>query len=118
MALSELAGSSNLVAGNIYHWRIRAADTHNGLSAWSAGDYSFQFGIAPPRPATLSGLRAGANGTMVLEWQDASGALFVEFSLSLSSPNWQTIAGPLRGTSWTFTPVPGAQSGFYRVRSE
>jgi hypothetical protein len=116
--LGDLAGSSNLVAGGVYHWRVRAADTHGAVSAWSAGDYTFQFGIAPPRPATISALRPGAGGTMVLEWYGASGQMFVEFSLSLRPANWQTIAGPLRGTSWTFTPVPGAASGFYRVRSE
>jgi hypothetical protein len=116
--LSDLAGSSNLVAGALYHWRVRAADTYGAYSAWPAGDRTFQFGIAPPRPATLSGLRHGPNGTMSLEWQGASGQLFVEFSLSLKPANWQTIAGPLNGTNWTFTPVPGAQSGFYRVRSE
>jgi hypothetical protein len=55
---------------------------------------------------------------MSLEWQGAGGQLFVEFSLSLKPANWQTIAGPLNATNWTFTPVPGAQSGFYRVRSE
>ena len=116
--LSDLAGSSNLVVGTLYHWRIRAADTYGAHSAWPAGDQTFQFGIAPPRPATLSGLRHGPNGTMSLEWQGAGGQLFVEFSLSLKPANWQTIAGPLNGTNWTFTPVPGAQSGFYRVRSE
>jgi hypothetical protein len=116
--LSDLAGSSNLVAGALYLWRVRAADTYGAYSAWPAGDRTFQFGIAPPRPATLSGLRHGPNGTMSLEWQGASGQLFVEFSLSLKPANWQTIAGPLNGTNWTFTPVPGAQSGFYRVRSE
>jgi hypothetical protein len=116
--LSDLAGSSNLVAGALYHWRVRAADTHGAYSAWPASDQTFQFGIAPPRPATLTGLRRGPNGTMSLEWQGASGQLFVEFSFSLKPANRQTIAGPLNGTNWNFTPVPGAQSGFYRVRSE
>jgi hypothetical protein len=116
--LSDLAGSSNLVAGTLYHWRVRAADTYGAYSAWPAGDQTFQFGIAPPRPATLTGLRRGSDGTMSLEWEGASGQLFVEFSLFLKPANWQTIAGPLNGTNWTFTPVPGAQSGFYRVRSE
>ena len=116
--LSNLTGSSNLVAGAVYHWRVRAADTHGAYSAWPAGDQTFQFGIASPRPATLTGLRPGTNGTMSLEWQGASGQLFVEYSLSLNPANWQTITGPLHGTNWTFTPVPGAKSGFYRVRSE
>jgi hypothetical protein len=116
--LSDLADSSNFVAGAVYHWRVRAADTHGAYSAWPTGDQTFQFGIAPPRPAILTGLRPSSNGTMSLEWQGASGQLFVEYSLALRPANWQTIAGPLHGTNWTFTPVPGAKSGFYRVRSE
>jgi hypothetical protein len=116
--LSDLAGSSNFVAGTVYHWRVRAADIHGTYSAWTAGDQTFQFGIAPPRSATLTGLRPGPNGTMSLEWQGAGGQLFIESSLSLSPANWQTIAGPLRGTNWIFTPVPGTKSGFYRMRSE
>ncbi len=116
--LSELTATSNLVAGAVYHWRVRAADTHGAYSAWPTGDHTFQFGKAPPAPATLTGLRRGANGTMSLEWQGAAGELYVEFSLSLTTPNWQTIAGPLQGTNWIFTPVPGSPSGFYRVRSQ
>ncbi len=118
IALGELTSPSNLVAGAVYHWRVRAADTYGAYSDWSAADRTFQFGFAPPLPATLSGLRRGPNGTMTLDWQGAAGELYVEFSLSLTSPNWQTIAGPLNSTNWTFTPVPGGQSGFYRVRSE
>ena len=55
---------------------------------------------------------------MSLEWEGAAGELYVEFSLSLTTPNWLTIAGPLQGTNWTFTPVPGSPSGFFRVRSQ
>jgi hypothetical protein len=116
--LSELAGSSNLDAGAVYHWRVRAVDTHGAYSAWPAGDQTFQFGIVGSHSAMLVSLRTGPNGTMILEWEGASGKVFVEFSLSLKPANWQTIAGPVQGTNWTFTPEPGAQSGFYRVRSE
>jgi hypothetical protein len=114
--LSEMAGSSNLVAGTVYHWRVCAADTYRATSPWSAS--SFQFGVAPPRPATISGLRPTGSGDMALEWQGASGLLYVEYSLTLSPPDWHTIAGPLQGTNWIFTPIPGATSGYYRVRSE
>ncbi len=118
LPLSALPGAENLVAGTLYYWRISAQDLRGLSSDWSPGANTFQFGVAPPRPGTLSGLRRGSDGTMTLEWQGAAGELYVEFSLSLGTPNWQTIAGPLRGTNWTFTPVPGAGSGFYRVRSQ
>ena len=55
---------------------------------------------------------------MTLDWHGDAGDLYIEYSLSLGPANWQTIAGPLRGTNWAFTPVPGARSGFYRVRSQ
>ena len=118
LPLSALPGADNLVPGTLYHWRVSAQDLRGLSSDWSPGANTFQFGIAPPRPATLTGLRPGANGTMTLEWEGAAGELYVEFSLLLNPANWQTIAGPLRGTNWTFTPMPGARSGFYRVRSQ
>jgi hypothetical protein len=39
-----------------------------------------------------------------------------DFDEAPSNP--PTIAGPLSGTNWTFTPLPGSASGFYRLRCE
>jgi hypothetical protein len=118
LALQDLAGSSSFAPGTTYFWRVRALDRHALGASWSAGMHTFQYGIAPPRPATFAGLRRGTNGTMSLQWYGAAGDLYVEYSLLLYPANWQTIAGPLHSTNWTFTPVPGARSGFYRVRSQ
>lgn len=99
--------------------KIVGAQDLRGLSSdWSLGAITFQFGQAPPAPAMLTGLHRRANGTRSLEWQGAAGELYVAFSLSLTTSNWQTIAGPLHGTDWIFTPMPGSPSGFYRVRSQ
>ncbi|HNR71511.1 MAG TPA: hypothetical protein PKJ00_09045, partial [Verrucomicrobiota bacterium] len=118
LPLQELPGAQNLVLGTRYYWRVSAQDLRGLSSDWSAGEAAFQFGKVIPAPATLTGLRRGPNGTMSLEWEGAAGELYVEFSLSLTTPNWLTIAGPLQGTNWTFTPVPGSPSGFFRVRSQ
>jgi len=118
LPLRALPGADNLVAGTLYYWRVSAQDLRGLSSDWSPGTITFQFGQPLPASATLTGLHRGANGTMSLEWQGAAGDLYVEFSLSLTTPNWNTIAGPLHGTNWVFTPVPGSPSGFYRVRSQ
>jgi len=118
LPLSVLPGTDTLVTGTLYYWRVSVQDLRGLSSDWSPGANTFQFGKAPPASATLTGLRRGANGTMSLEWEGAAGELYVEFSLSLTTPNWQTIAGPLYGTNWIFTPIPGSPSGFYRVRSQ
>lgn len=118
LALEDLPGSSHLDAGTVYHWRVSAQDSHGLNSSWSAGPRTFQYGIAPPRPGTISAMHPGPNGTMAIEWTGAAGRIFVEHTLQLNPPNWQTIAGPLQGTNWIFTPVPGSPSGFYRLRSE
>jgi hypothetical protein len=53
---------------------------------------------------------------MLMEWADTAGQVFVEFTYSLRDPIWTTVAGPLPGTNWVFSPVPGAPAGFYRLK--
>jgi len=55
---------------------------------------------------------------MILEWSEASGRVFVEATPSLNPVDWQTVAGPLDGTNWTFTPSPEVSGNFYRLRNE
>ena len=118
LPLRALPGADNLVAGILYYWRVSAQDLRGLSSNSSPGAITFRFGQPLPAPAMLTGLRRGADGTMSFECQGAAGELYLEFSLSLTTPNWHTIAGPLHGTNWIFTPVPGSPSGFYRVRSQ
>jgi hypothetical protein len=118
MPLNELPGATNLVLGTAYHWRIRAQDNRYGWSAWSPGAHGFKYGHVPPWPARISSLRPGSRGTLVLEWTEPQERMFVEFTPTLGIPAWQTVAGPLAGTNWTFTPLTGSPSGFYRLRSE
>jgi hypothetical protein len=116
--LGRFAGAQNLVSGTTYYWRIRAQDSWLEWSAWNSGEHSFRFGTAVvPQSAHLSGIRMGESG-IVLEWGQATGQIFVEFSPTLSPPAWTNVAGPLTGTNWTHTPWPGTPSGFYRLRSE
>ncbi|HZL78448.1 MAG TPA: hypothetical protein VFC17_06315, partial [Candidatus Limnocylindrales bacterium] len=116
IALKNLAGSSNLITGTSYHWRVRAVDTFGAYSAWSADDHVFQFGIVAPHLSPVLSLQPGSNGSLTLGWTGGTGQFYVEFSASLNPPDWQTIAGPLQTTNWVLTPGPGDQSGFYRLR--
>jgi hypothetical protein len=118
LPLSALPGAENLVAGTLYYWRISAQDLRGLSSDWSPGVNTFQYGIAPPSAGTITTFRRGANGQMTLEWADAAGQIYVEFTHTLNPPEWYNVAGPLTGTNWTFTPWPGSQTGFYRVRSQ
>jgi hypothetical protein len=118
LPLSVLPGSENLVLGRPYHWRVCAQDLRGLSSDWSPGMNTFHFGAIPPQGGEITGLRLGTNGQLTLEWTGTVGSVFVEFSETLNATQWQTVAGPLVETSWTFTPTPGTPSGFYRLRCE
>jgi hypothetical protein len=119
LPLGDLPGATSLVPGTICYWRIRAQDRRGLDSFWSAGEHTFQFGIAAPQGGSITGIGHTTNGMMRLQWTGAAGQVYVEFTHSLSPTNWYTVAGPLSGTTnWTFTPLPGMPSGFYRLRCE
>ena len=118
VALGDLPGAGNLTPGTVCYWRVGAFDLRGLSSDWSPGLHAFQFGIAPPQAGTITALHRQDNGQLTMEWTGAAGLIFVEFSHTLNPPLWFTVAGPLPGTNWTFAPVPGTPSGFYRLRSE
>jgi len=116
--LAGLVGPTALTSGTIYHWRVRARDLRGLQSAWSTGPMTFQFGAPTPRGGAITVLKPAGNGVMAMEWAGAQGSIFVDFTYSLTRPNWLPVAGPLQGTNWLFTPVPGASTGFYRLRAQ
>ncbi|MBE0543954.1 MAG: hypothetical protein IH623_21635, partial [Verrucomicrobia bacterium] len=118
LPLSALPGADELIAGMLYHWRISAQDLRGMSSGWSAGLQTFQFGLGEPRAGTITAFRRGAGNEMILEWSGAAGSVYVEFTYGMNPPQWHTVAGPLQGTTWSFSPLPGTTSGFYRLRSE
>jgi hypothetical protein len=117
LPLNSLPGAQNLVWRTLYHWRISAQDQRGLSSAWSAA-WPLQYGPPAPRVGTLTGLRAGPGNQLTLEWTGAAGLIYVEFSHTLNPPQWHTVAGLLSGTNWTFRPLPGSASGFYRLRCD
>ncbi len=118
LPLSALPGTDALVSGTLYYWRISAQDLRGMSSAWSAGLQTFQFGLGEPRAGTITAFRRGEGNEMILEWSGAAGSVYVEFTHGMNPPQWHTVAGPLQGTAWSFSPIPGTTSGFYRLRSE
>ncbi|MDW8309708.1 MAG: hypothetical protein RMK20_10075, partial [Verrucomicrobiales bacterium] len=117
LPLNSLPGVQNFVWRTLYHWRVSAQDQRGLSSAWSA-PWPLQYGPPAPRAGTLTAIRRGVGGQITLEWANAAGFVYVEFTPTLNPPQWHTVAGPLGGTNWTFTPQPGSPSGFYRLRSE
>jgi len=117
LPLNSLPGAQNLVWRTLYYWRISAQDQRGLSSAWSA-PWPLQYGPPAPKPGTITGIRRGPDGRLTIEWTGASGLVYIEFSPTLDPADWYTVAGPLQGTNWTFMPIPGTTSGFYRLRSE
>jgi hypothetical protein len=117
LPLSSLPGAQNFVWRTLYHWRVSAQDQRGLSSAWSAA-WPLQYGPPSPRAGRITGIRRAPGGQLTMEWTGAAGFVFVEFSPSLTQPQWQTVAGPLGGTNWTFAPLPGHESGFYRLRCD
>ena len=117
LPLNTLPGAQNLVWRTLYHWRISAQDQRGLSSAWSVAG-PLQYGPPAPHAGTLTGLRTGPGNQLTLEWTGAAGLIYVEFSHTLNPPQWHTVAGPWSGTNWTFRPLPGSASGFYRLRCD
>ncbi|NGO39937.1 hypothetical protein G4L39_11125 [Limisphaera ngatamarikiensis] len=117
LPLSSLPGAENMVWRTLYHWRVSAQDQRGLSSPWSAA-WPLQYGPPAPRGGRITGIRFGTDGQVTLEWTETAGSVYVEYTPSLNPPRWLTGAGPLEGTNWTFTSLPGTTSGFYRLRCE
>jgi len=98
-----------LVPGNDYS--IKISSTVTG-TLFDSSDLPFSIG-AP----IISGIRQEQDGSWVLEWTGSSSMVYIEFSPTLDPAQWQTIAGPVGGSSWTTSEQPAPQ-GFYRLRLE
>jgi hypothetical protein len=117
LPLNSLPGAENMVWRTLYHWRVSAQDQRGLSSPWSAA-WPLQYGPPAPRGGQITGIRFGTDGQVTLEWTETAGSLCVEYTPSLNPPRWLTVAGPLGGTNWTFTLLPGTTSGFYRLRCQ
>jgi hypothetical protein len=117
--LGRFAGSTNLVAGRVYQWRIRAQDTRFKWSAWSETPVSFAFVTPPPPPpTTITRIQSGPAGELILDWSGAVSGVHIEAASTLNGAGWNEIVGPVTGSTWTLTPPPGAAARFYRLRLE
>lgn len=97
----------DLAPGNDYSIQITSS-TNAALFAASAGPFSLDV----PK---FTSIQPPANGTFTLHWAGTSDGVYVEFSPTLAPAQWQTVAGPLSGSSWT-SAASGPQAGFYRLR--
>ncbi len=117
VALSELAGSGNLVLGTLYHWRVNASDSHSLASNWSESPARFVFGTdelaptcvitAPADGATITGTPITISGTAT---DDLSGIDVVEISTD-GGTAWTQAVG---AESWTHQWWPPT-SGDYQL---
>jgi hypothetical protein len=119
MPLSRFPGSTELLPGTVYYWRVRAQDSRYLWSDWNAVPVSFAFVHPPASPeTTLRPVRFHQDGTMTLEWDGATAGITVEYSPSLNPPVWIPVAGPVAGTTLVITPDAEQPTGFYRLRLE
>jgi hypothetical protein len=100
---------ADLAPGNDYSMKI--SSTLNGTLA---DDSDLPLSIGAP---TIRGIHQAQDGSLVLEWTGSSTAVHVEFNATLDPGQWQEIAGPITGSSWTNSP-PSVSHGFYRLRLE
>ena len=70
------------------------------------------FSIDVPK---ITRIQQNQGGAWVLNWNGTSAAVFVEFSPGLAPGQWQTIGGPVSGSTWT-NAAQSAPQGFYRLR--
>jgi len=97
----------NLVPGNDYSIKISSAAKGN---LFDSSDLPFNIDV--PR---ISSIHQNQNGAWVLGWSGTSAGVYVEFSPTPAPAQWQSIGGPITGSTWTNAPQ-AAPEGFYRLR--
>ena len=97
----------DLVPGSDYSIQINSA-TNGALFDGS----DLPFSIDVPQ---ITRIQQNPDGAWVLEWGGTSANVYVEFNPTLAPGQWQTVAGPLSGTTWTSTTAAAPQ-GYYRLR--
>ena len=97
----------DLVPGNDYSIRISSAA--NG-DLFGSSDMPFYIDV--PK---ITSIHQNQDAAWVLGWSGTSAGVYVEFSPSLAPGQWQSIGGPISGSTWTNDPQ-AALEGFYRLR--
>jgi hypothetical protein len=99
----------DLVPGSDYSIKISSA-TNASLSDSS----DMPFNIDVPR---ITSIQQNQDGAWVLQWSGTSAGVYIEYSTTLTPGHWQSVGGPVNGSSWTNAPQT-ALEGFYRLRQE
>lgn len=119
--LNALPGSAGLAIDARYFWRVRALDVWGEPSAWSAASFIYgqlQPEVPPePPPAPVFTGMAVANGNITLQWNAAGHPVRIEWTPSLSPPQWTTVEGAtnLLNGSHSFPLSEDWAAGFFRA---
>ena len=97
----------DLVPGDDYS--IKISSVTNG-ALFDTSDMPFNIDV--PK---ITSIHQNQDGGWVLGWSGTSVGVYVEFSPTLTPGQWQSIAGPVAGSTWTNAPQ-SAPAGFYRLR--
>ncbi len=114
---NTLPGYEALVLNARYYWRVRAFDLWDSPSDWSSTPFIYgALSSAPYEPVTITGLSL-INGTVSLTWTPSEHPVRIEYTPSLSSPQWTVVPGAtgLQTMGITVDAVPNTPQGFYRV---
>ena len=120
--MKTLPGYDALVLNARYYWRVCALDIWSEPSPWSTA--AFVYGELqtpelpePPAPVTVTSIQMGANNLVTLSWTPSERPVRVEFTRSLTHPQWTAIEGATGLTVTTaVVPYPAdAPCGFFRV---
>jgi hypothetical protein len=118
--LGTYNGTQNLQPGVTYHWRVQAEDGHGQIGPWS-GAWDFVLAGTAPAPvrATITSFQQVSGTNWFLQWSGPTNNVYLEAAPSIGpAPAWNTVAGPLNGTSYTFQSATNWTTGFYRLRSQ
>ncbi|MFA6632624.1 MAG: hypothetical protein WCU90_10015, partial [Kiritimatiellia bacterium] len=103
-----------------YYWRVRALDLWEAPSVWTTA--SFVYGElqteppAPVEPVTITGMTI-MDGQILLSWTASAYPVRVEFTASLTDPQWVPVNGAtgLGGSAFAVPLPTGEPQGFFRV---
>jgi len=97
----------DLLPGDDYS--IKVSSAING-TLFDSGDTPFSIDVP-----NITKIQQSQGGAWALEWSGTSADVYVEFNPTLAPGEWQTVAGPVSGPTWTNTPAATSE-GFYRLR--
>jgi hypothetical protein len=115
---SKFTPVSDLAPNTIYYWRVRAFNTNDHVSSWSAVRF-FRTALLPPTLLVPENLNTLDTLRPLFEWEEVPGAAGYTIQIS-TSPSFGTLLVNVNRTVPGYIPskdLPANRTIYWRVRA-